>query len=77
MKEKENESMQSDSLYSDTAYDDAFRTMEGRCDDILIPFVSYMFGENYGVGAVVKRLRNEHFVEHKDSVDEKRITDSS
>ena len=77
MKEKENESMPSDSLYSDTAYDDAFRTMEGRCDDILIPFVSYMFGEKYGKGAVVKRLRNEHFVEHKDSVDEKRITDSS
>lgn len=31
-------------VYSETAYDDAFRTMEGRCDDLLIPFVSHIFG---------------------------------
>ena len=66
-----------DSIYSETAYDDAFRTMEGKCDDILIPFVGHMFGVKYGSDARVKRLRNEHFIEHKDEADEKRITDSS
>ncbi|WP_051226693.1 hypothetical protein [Butyrivibrio sp. MC2013] len=64
-------------LYSETAYDDAFRTMEGRCDDILIPFVSHMFGEHYSKGATVRRLRNEHFVEHENGANEKRVTDSS
>ncbi|WP_051226360.1 hypothetical protein [Butyrivibrio sp. MC2013] len=66
-----------DHIYSDTAYDDAFRTMEGRCDDLLIPFVSHMFKENYGRDAKVKRLRNEQFIEHEDGSEEKRITDSS
>ena len=40
-----------DLIYSETAYDDAFRTMEGKCDDILIPFVGHMFGIRYGSGA--------------------------
>lgn len=30
-----------DSVYSDIAYDDAFRTAETKCDDLLIPFVNY------------------------------------
>ena len=64
-------------VYSETAYDDAFRTMEGRCDDLLIPFVSHMFKEVYGNSAVIKRLRNEHFVEHEDRTEEKRVTDSN
>ncbi len=63
-------------LYSDTAYDDAFRTMESRCDDLVIPFVNHMFGEKYDSTAVLKRLRNEHFVEHEDESTDKRITDS-
>ncbi len=63
--------------YSETAYDDAFRTMEGKCDDLLIPFVSHMFGEKYGKAATVKRIRNEQFVEHEDGSIEKRVTDSS
>ncbi len=66
-----------DPIYSETAYDDAFRSMEGRCDDILIPFVGHMFGIRYGEGAKIKRLRNEQFIEKKDEADEKRITDSS
>lgn len=65
-----------DPVYSETAYDDAFRTMEGRCDDLLIPFVSHMFGEHYDKTAVVKRLRNEHYIEHEDGSEEKRVTDS-
>ena len=72
--EKENE--KDVPLYSETAYDDAFRTMEGRCDDLLIHFVSHMFGEKYDKSAVVKRLRNEQYVEHEDGASEKRVTDS-
>ena len=36
-----------DFIYSDTAYDDAFRTMEGECDDLVIGFVNHMFDEKY------------------------------
>ena len=64
-------------LYSDTAYDDAFRTLESRCDDLVIPFVNHMFAENYDSTAIIKRLRNEHYVEHENESSEKRITDSS
>jgi len=64
-------------LYSDIAYDDAFRTLESLCDDIVIPFVNHMFGENYSQRAVITRLRNEHFVEGRGGKGEKRITDSS
>ncbi len=63
-------------VYSETAYDDAFSTMEGRLDDLLVPFVSHMFGEQYDETAVVKRRRNEHYIEHEDGSEEKRITDS-
>ncbi len=65
-----------DALYSDIAYDDAFRTMETECDDLLLPYVNYAFDENYGREAKVKHLRNEHFIEHEDHSQEKRITDS-
>ena len=63
-------------LYSDIAYDDAFRTMETECDDIVIPFINYFFEEEYGKDAVIRRLRNEQYIEHKDHSYEKRITDS-
>ncbi len=66
-----------DTVYSETAYDDAFRTMEGKCDDILIPFVGHMFGIEYGSKATIRRLRNEQFIEGSDDKAEKRITDSS
>lgn len=58
------------------AYDDAFRTMEGECDDILIPFVNFIFGEQYTRNAIVQRMRNEHFVVRSGGNEEKRITDS-
>lgn len=76
MEEKEKALKVVEPIYSETAYDDAFRTMEGRCDDLIIPFVNHMFNENYGREAVVRRLRNEHFVEHENGSEEKRITDS-
>ena len=73
----ENETKREGPVYSETAYDDAFRTMESECDDIVIPFVNHMFGENYDKTAVIKRLRNEHFVEKEDGSNDKRITDSN
>ena len=75
MQEENNEQKQSP-LYSEFAYDDAFRTMETECDDILIPFVNYFYNENYDKSAEITRLRNEHYIEHEDQSDEKRITDS-
>ena len=77
MKEEVTDEKKLNPLYSESAYDDAFRTMEGKCDDLVIPFVGHMFGENFGSDATIIRLRNEHFVEHKDGSEEKRITDSS
>ncbi len=64
-------------LLSDIAYDDAFRTMETECDDLLIPFVNFLFKENYGKDAVIIRLQNEQFIEHENHSDSKRITDSN
>ncbi len=63
-------------LYSATPYDDAFRTMEGECDDLLLPLVNYFFNEAYGDGAKITRLRNEHFDEKPDGSEKKKITDS-
>lgn len=63
-------------IYSNIAYDDAFRTMEGNCDDVLISFVNYVFDEKYDHTAVVTRMRNEYFIEHENHSEEKRITDS-
>lgn len=72
-----NETRKEAPVYSETAYDDAFRTMESECDDIVIPFVNHMFDENYDKTAVIKRLRNEHFIEDEDGSNDKRITDSN
>ena len=58
------------------AYDDAFRTMEGECDDILIPFVNYLFDENYTCNAEIHRMRNEHYIESAGHEKEKRVSDS-
>ena len=63
-------------LYSATPYDDAFRTMEGECDDLLLPLVNYFFDETYDEGAKITRLRNEHFDEKTDGSEKRKITDS-
>lgn len=54
-----------DELYSDFAYDDAFRTMVVKCDELLIPFINYMFGEHYSNKARIYRGANEHFVDNR------------
>ncbi|WP_026488047.1 hypothetical protein [Butyrivibrio sp. XBB1001] len=74
--QEDNKDKKTSPLYSEFAYDDAYRTMETECDDIVIPFVNYFYNENYDNTAKITRLRNEHFVEHADQSDEKRITDS-
>ncbi len=66
-----------DPLYSETAYDDAFRTMEAKCDDILIPFVNQMFNENYDKTAKVERFRNDWIIRNSDGSSKERITDSN
>ena len=65
-----------DELYSDFAYDDAFRTMVVKCDELLIPFINYMFGEHYSNKARIYRGSNEHFVDKQGGAQDKRITDS-
>ena len=65
-----------DEFTGNIPYDHAFRIMESECDDLLIPFVSHMFGEEYDQTAVVKRLRNEHFMESEENEEQERITDS-
>jgi hypothetical protein len=57
-------------------YDDAFRTLEGRCDDVLLPLINYWFHEEYDNTAVITRLRNEHYVENAGKRRAKKITDS-
>lgn len=69
--------MGKDLLYSDTPYDDAFRTIESECDDVLIDFVNYFFHMNYKRNVKVRRLQNEQLIEHDDMSLEKRITDSN
>ena len=76
MQENEIKDPKESPLYSEFAYDDAFRTMETECDDIVIPFVNYFYDEHFTKNAVITRLRNEHFIEHQDQSDEMRITDS-
>ena len=62
--------------YRNTAYDDALRTIEQECTDALLHFVNQIFDEHYDQTAVVKRLRNEHFIQRDDGETEKRIMDS-
>ena len=68
--------IQTEPVYSDFAYDDAFRTLESECDDVVLSFINFFFHENYDSTARIRRLRNEHFIEHKDHSEDKRITDS-
>ncbi len=57
-----------DSLYSDFAYDDAFRTMVVKCDELLIPFINYMFDMNYSKNAQIIRGANERYLDQQGGV---------
>ena len=62
---------------SPTAYDDAFRTMLNDCSALIIPVVNLYFNENYTGNEKIIFSKNEHYLAHSDSTEDKRITDSS
>ena len=62
---------------SPTAYDDAFRTMLNDCSALIIPVVNLYFNENYTGNEKITFSRNEHYLAHSDSTEDKRVTDSS
>ncbi len=66
-----------DPVYSETAYDDAFKTMQGECDDLVIPLINHMFNEHYDETAVIKRLRDEYHPDDPGGKKKKRVTDST
>ena len=45
-------------MYSEFAYDDAFRTMTVKCDDLVLLFLNYVFGEHYDRSASIIRGGN-------------------
>ena len=62
---------------SPTAYDDAFRTMLNDCKGLIIPVVNLYFNETYIGNEEITFSKNEHYLAHSDSTEDKRITDSS
>ena len=62
---------------SPTAYDDAFRTMLNDCSALIIPVVNLYFNENYTGNEKITFSKNEHYLAHNDSTEDKRVTDSS
>ena len=59
-----------------TAYDDAFRTMITKCDDLVFALLNYMFGENYTGEEVIVRNANEELIQQDGGGIRKRITDA-
>ena len=59
-----------------TPYDDAFRTMVRKCDDLVIPLLNYMFNEHYSCNDKIIRAANEEFAQQDDGIVAKRITDA-
>ena len=62
---------------SPTAYDDAFRTMLNDCSALIIPVVNLYFNENYTGNEEITFSKNEHYLAHSDSTEDKLVTDSS
>ena len=62
---------------SPTAYDDAFRTMLNDCSTLIIPVVNLYFNETYTGREKITFSKNEHYLAHSDSTEDKRVTDSS
>lgn len=59
-----------------TPYDDAFRTMVRKCDDLVIPMLNYMFDEHYSCNEKIIRAANEEFAQQDEGILTKRITDA-
>lgn len=61
---------------SNTPYDDVCRTLTVECDDLVIPLINEIFGEDYSLQDKVTRRANEHFLEQQGGAEEKRVTDT-
>ena len=66
-----------EAILSNTAYDDVFRTLVNECHELVLPLINEMFGEHYTGDEEILSSYNEHFLNRQDSVEEKRITDTS
>ena len=62
---------------SQTAYDDAFRTLLNDCSELIIPVVNEVFGEHYTSKEKIIFGVNEHFLSQDVDNVKKIITDSS
>ena len=62
---------------SQTAYDDAFRTLLNDCSELIIPVVNEVFGEHYTGKEKIIFGVNEHFLSQDVDNVKKIITDSS
>ena len=62
---------------SETAYDDAFRTLLNDCSELIIPVVNEVFGEHYTGKEKIIFGVNEHFLSQDVDNVKKIITDSS
>ena len=62
---------------SQTAYDDAFRTLLNDCSELIIPVVNEVFGEHYTGKEKIIFGVNEHFFSQDVDNVKKIITDSS
>ena len=63
-------------IEANTPYDDVCRTLAVECDDLVIPLVNEIFGENFSPDAQIIRCGNEHFEEQQGGAEQKRVTDS-
>ena len=61
---------------SNTAYDDAFRTLLNDCKELIIPVVNDVFDEKYTGREEIIFATNEYFLAQDDGNETKRITDS-
>ena len=63
-------------IISNTPYDDVYRTMIVEDDELVLPLLNEVFGDNYSGKEKIVRYANEHYNIQQDGAEEKRITDS-
>ena len=63
-------------LIVNTPYDDAYRTMLVKCNELTIPLINEIFNEHYTGQEKIILKQNEHFMLQQGGSSEKRISDS-
>lgn len=63
--------------YSNTPYDDVYRTMLNDCPGLIIPVVNEMFGTQHGTEEKITVLNNTLFLNMPNGSQSERITDSN